>query len=135
MTLHHLALRRCPRRRSRPSARTERGMATAELAVITPLAVVVVVLLLWAASLGYTQLRLTDAAREAARMVARGDTVASAEQVARAQAPEGAAVEIARRGDVVEVVVSVRATLPGTWFDDPIGRDLSSTAVAALESP
>lgn len=114
--------------------RSERGMATAELAVITPLAVVVVVLLLWTASLGYTQVRLTDAAREAARMVARGDAVAEAEQVARDQAPEGSEVEITERGGVVEVMVSVRSTLPGTWFDDPIGRDLSSTAVAALES-
>lgn len=109
-------------------------MATAELAVITPLVVVVTVLLLWTASLGYTQVRLTDAAREAARMVARGDTVAEAERVARDQAPEGSEVVIAQRDGVVEVVVSVRSTLPGTWFDDPVGRDLSSTAVAALES-
>lgn len=117
-----------------PPAHGERGMATAELAVITPLAVVVAVLLLWTASLGYTQVSLTDAAREAARMVARGDAVAEAEQVARDQAPEGSEVTITQRDGVVEVVVSVRSTLPGTWFDDPIGRDLSSTAVAALES-
>jgi len=119
---------------ARPRARDDRGMATAELAVITPLAVVVAVLLLWTASLGYTQVSLTDAAREAARMVARGDAVAEAERVARDQAPEGSEVVITQRDGVVEVVVSVRSTLPGTWFDDPIGRDLSSTAVAALES-
>ncbi len=120
--------------RSRPAGPGERGMATAELAVITPLAVVVAVLLLWTASLGVTQVRLTDAAREAARMVARGEPVADAEQVARDQAPEGSTVAVTERDGVVEVVVSVRATLPGTWFDDPVGRDLSSTAVAALES-
>ncbi len=119
----------------RSRGRAERGMATAELAVITPLAVLVVVLLLWTASLGYTQVRLTDAAREAARMVARGDAVDEAEQVAREQAPEGSDVVITERDGVVEVVVSVRSTLPGTWFDDPVGQDLSSTAVAALESP
>lgn len=121
--------------RSRPAEPTERGMATAELAVITPLAVVVAVLLLWTATLGVTQVRLTDAAREAARMVARGEAVADAEQVARDQAPEGSTVVVTERDGVVEVVVSVRSTLPGTWFDDPIGRDLSSTAVAASESP
>lgn len=120
--------------RARPAGPGERGMATAELAVITPLAVVVAVLLLWTASLGVTQVRLTDAAREAARMVARGEPVADAEQVARDQAPEGSTVAVTERDGVVEVVVSVRATLPGTWFDDPVGRDLSSTAVAALES-
>lgn len=120
--------------RSRPAGPGERGMATAELAVITPLAVVVAVLLLWTASLGVTQVRLTDAAREAARMVARGESVADAERVARDQAPEGSTVTVTEREGVVEVVVSVRATLPGTWFDDPVGRDLSSTAVAALES-
>ena len=110
-------------------------MATAELAVLTPLAVAFTVLLLWTASLGYTQVRLTDAAREAARMVARGDDVAAAEQVARDQAPEGSEVVITQGDGVVEVVVSVRSTMPGTWFDDPLGRDLSATAVAALESP
>ncbi len=115
--------------------RRERGMATAELAVLTPLAVAFTVLLLWTASLGYTQVRLTDAAREAARMVARGDDVAAAEQVARDQAPEGSEVVITQEDGVVEVVVSVRSTMPGTWFDDPLGRDLSATAVAALESP
>ena len=120
--------------RSRPAGPGERGMATAELAVITPLAVVVAVLLLWTASLGVTQVRLTDAAREAARMVARGEPVADAEQVARDQAPEGSTVAVTERDGVVEVVVSVRATLPGPWCDDPVGRDLSSTAVAALES-
>lgn len=115
--------------------RGERGMATAELAVLTPLAVAFTVLLLWTASLGYTQVQLTDAAREAARMVARGDAVAAAEQVARDQAPEGSEVVITQGDGVVEVVVSVRSTMPGTWFDDPLGRDLSATAVAALESP
>lgn len=113
----------------------ERGMATAELAVLTPLAVAFTVLLLWMVSLGYTQVRLTDAAREAARMVARGEPVAAAEQLAHDQAPEGSHVVITEVDGVVEVVVSVRSTMPGTWFDDPLGRDLSATAVAALESP
>jgi hypothetical protein len=115
--------------------RDERGMATAELAVITPLAVAFAVLLIWAVSLGYTQVRLTDAAREAARLVARGESVQVAEQVALAQSPEGTSVEVVRDGDTVVVTVEVRSGLPGGWFGDALSRDLTASAVAALESP
>ena len=53
-------------------------MVTAELATIAPFAVAFAFLLLWIVSLGLTQIRITDASREAARMVARGESVQDA---------------------------------------------------------
>ena len=53
--------------------RRERGMVTAELAVVAPFGVALTLLLLWIVSLGLTQVRLVDASREAARVMARGE--------------------------------------------------------------
>ncbi len=59
-----------------------------------------------------TQLRCLDAAREAARLAARGDTAAITG--ARNFAPGGAAVEIRRDGSYVVARVSGRSpVLPG----------------------
>ncbi|MFT4187046.1 MAG: TadE family type IV pilus minor pilin [Aeromicrobium sp.] len=115
--------------------RDEDGMATAELAVVAPFGVTLLVLALWLVSLGYHQIRLTDAAREAARVVARGDDPGAAEQLARELSPDGAEVEIDQEGGLVTVTVSARSSLPGDWFDGALGRDLESSAVAAVESP
>jgi hypothetical protein len=58
------------------------------------------------------QVRCLDAAREAARLAARGDQ--SATQIARGIAPDGAAVDLHRDGGVVVARVSARsALLPG----------------------
>lgn len=58
-------------------------MVTAELALAIPSVVLVLMLVLVAASAGLTQLRVADAARSAARQAARGqgDVVAAAQQV------------------------------------------------------
>lgn len=59
------------------------------------------------------QVRCLDAAREAARLAARGDD-RSATVVARRVAPEGAGVELRRDGDLVVARVTARpALLPG----------------------
>ena len=58
------------------------------------------------------QVRCIDAAREAARLAARGDDGA-ASVVARRIAPDGAVVDVGRQGSVVVARVSVRAALPG----------------------
>lgn len=58
------------------------------------------------------QVRCLDAAREAARLAARGDQ--SAGQIARGIAPDGAAVEVRRDGGLVVARVSARSVLlPG----------------------
>ena len=77
--------------------RRERGMVTAELMTIAPFGVAFAFLLLWIVSLGLTQVRLADASRESARMVARGERADDAAAMARRFAPPGASVRLTTR--------------------------------------
>lgn len=83
-------------------SRAEGGMATAELAVAMPAVVLVLLLVLAAVSAGVTQLRVTDAARVAARQAAMGsgDVVTAAQRVA-----PGVGVSV-DRGELTCVTVS-----------------------------
>ncbi|OBK72859.1 pilus biosynthesis protein TadE [Mycobacterium sp. 1274761.0] len=86
-----------------------------------------VVLLLCTAGLTAVsmQVRCLDAAREAARLAARGDD-SNAAQAARAIAPAGANLDLRREGGLVIATVTARsALLPGI----PIRADM----VAAVE--
>jgi hypothetical protein len=69
------------------------------------------------------QIRCVDAAREAARLAARGDDGSAA---ARALAPDGASVQLRRDGEHVVATVTARSSLlPGVA--------IAGRAVAALE--
>jgi hypothetical protein len=84
---------------------------------------VVVVLLLCVAGLTAvaTQVRCIDAAREAARLAARGDDAA-----ARSIAPAGAVLHLRRDGEVVVArVTATAALLPGLT--------IAAEAVSAVE--
>ena len=71
------------------------------------------------------QVRCVDAAREAARLSARGDD-SSASDAARNIAPDGAAVQLRRDGGFVVATVTTRlALLPGVI--------VAAQAVAAAE--
>ena len=70
------------------------------------------------------QVRCIDAAREAARLAARGDESAAA--VARTIAPGGAAVELRRDGDLAVA----RVTAPARLLP---GITIAAEAVAAVE--
>ncbi|CAJ1579055.1 TadE family type IV pilus minor pilin [[Mycobacterium] wendilense] len=98
------------------------GTVETALGVATLVAVVVVC----AAGLGaiLTGVRCTDAAREAARLAARGDQVAAAEAV-RAVAPAGAQLRLHREGGFVVATVTAASALPGV--------PISARAVAAVE--
>lgn len=109
-------------------------MVTAELALGLPVLLAVTLALVWAVSLGLAQVRAVDAAREAARLLARGDDLATAVSAARQVAP-GAVVEVLSR-DPVRVRVQVVPPAPG----GPAGRllqgvspVLESTATAVAE--
>lgn len=115
--------------------RDERGMVTAELAVIAPFGVAFAFLLLWVVSLGVTQVRIVDASREAARMVARGDSVSSATRVAEHDAPEDARVEARLVKGFVTVTVTAKSSAPIPFFSGVGARTMTATAVAADESP
>jgi hypothetical protein len=70
------------------------------------------------------QVRCVDAAREAARLAARGDS--SASDAARGIAPDGAAVQLRNDGGLVVATVTARsALLPGVT--------VAAEAVAAAE--
>jgi hypothetical protein len=115
--------------------RRDRGMVTAELATIVPFGVAFVFLLLWVISLGLTQVRLADASREAARMVARGEAVQDATRVARAHAPRGAEVSVDTEAGTVTVTVRARSRMPLPFFSGIGSQQLDSSSVAAVESP
>ena len=99
----------------RPAAHRERGSVTAELALVLPAVVVVllVCLTLGAASLG--QLRCADAARAAARSAAIGEPASVVVDVARELAGPDADVTVSHSGQWVEVAVStgIASSVPG----------------------
>jgi hypothetical protein len=110
-------------------------MVTAETAVLAPFGVAFAVLLLWMVSLGFTQVQLVDAAREGARLVARGETPSTAQSVARRQAPPGAKVRVSSHDGLVTVEVSARSRLPLPFFSHVGARTLEASAVSADETP
>lgn len=112
----------------------ERGMVTAELATIAPLAVAFAFLLLWIVSLGLTQVRIADASREAARVVARGEPVSVSEELARRQSPSGSKVSVTSEDGLVTVTVVVRSRMPLPFFSGIGSRRLESASIAAQET-
>lgn len=110
-------------------------MVTAELATVAPFAVAFAFLLLWVVSLGLTQVRVADASREAARMIARGEPHHAATEVARRDAPSGAKVSVSSRRGLVTVTVRVKSRMPLPFFSGIGARELESESVAAVESP
>lgn len=103
----------------------EGGFSTVEAALAIASLVAVFVLAVCGVAAVSTQVRCVDAAREAARLVARGDEN-RAIGAARRIGPPTAAVEVRREGDFVVARVTAQIRfLPGIR--------LGSTAIAALE--
>lgn len=125
MTRRPAGLRRQPGR--------ERGTTTAETAVVLPALCLVLLLSLWSVAAVTEQLRCVDAARTAARALARGESAAAATAAARDGAPAGAVVTVVRSSGLVRVEVTVRAGLPGPWSGALPGLRLVGRAVAADE--
>jgi hypothetical protein len=94
----------------RPAA-GDRGAVLLETALAIPLLAAVAVALAWGVSLGATSMALGDAARTAARDLARGEPVAQVLDQARAQAP-GASVRVEDAGDSVLVIVDREVSAP-----------------------
>lgn len=95
--------------RGEPRPRRDAGFVTAELAVALPAVVIVLVFAVAVLGLMLDQIRCVDAARTAARAVARGDTTSVVVEAARKAAPEGSKVRIDEGPPVrVEVVAPPR---------------------------
>jgi len=115
--------------------RSERGAATAELALVLPILVAVTIGLVWLLAVGAAQVRAVDAARETARAVARGDAVSEAVARGEQVAPPGSAVTVHDDGGQVTAVVVGRVSGPGGLFGRLPGVRVSAEAVAAAEEP
>ena len=120
--------------RLRGRRRGQAGAATAELALGIPLLVALTAGLVWMLAVGAAQVRVVDASREAARAVARGDDVASAEAVALRIAPDGARVRVEVGEARVVVTTSARVSGPGGLLASLPGVTVSAEAVALAES-
>nr|WP_255487572.1 TadE family type IV pilus minor pilin [Aeromicrobium senzhongii] len=104
-------------------------MITAETAMVLPFVVLVAFVLTWVVSLGLTQMRVSDAARDGARVMARGQDAGDARRVARDSAP-GSAVDIRLAGGRAGVTVRFRARLP---LVPGVHLDLVGRSVAVVE--
>ena len=110
--------------RSRTAAPGEAGMVTAEIAVALPAVVLVLLLVLSAVCAGVTQLRVTDAARVAARQAAIGS-----DDVEGAAVHAGGAVRVdVERGELTCVHVS--RPVPG-----PLGGLTARSTACAYTEP
>lgn len=118
-----------PRRRC-----DERGMVTAETAMAMPLLLLVTLAMSWLVAVGLVQMQVTDAAREGARALARGESPEHAASLARRAAP-GTEVDLAREGGVVVVRVHRRVSPPGGLLDALAGMTARATATALDEEP
>jgi hypothetical protein len=105
-------------------------MVTAETAAVLPVLALVLSLALWAVSAAAAQVRCSDAAREAARAAARGDSDASVRQLALRAGPPGSSVTVRRVGRDVEVTIASSVQWAG---GGPVSVSVAATAVAALE--
>lgn len=113
--------------------RPERGAVTAEAALVLPLLALVTVGLAWMVGVGVAQGRVQDAAREAARVVARGEAPAAGAALARQVAPSGATVTVQQQAGRVVVVVRAPLRGPGGVFAFLTDVSVSARSVAAVE--
>lgn len=118
------------RARRRPD---ERGAVTAEAAAVLPVLVAVTLLMVWLVSVATAQVRVVDAAREAARQAARGESDAVAVGRGAAVAPAGASISVARFADQVLVTARAEVRGPGGLFAFLPGLTVAAETVAVRE--
>ena len=114
-------------------ARTDDGAVTAEAAMLLPVLFAFALGMVWVLAVAVTQVRLVDAAREAARAAARGDSDSAAVAKGRRVAPAGSRFTVARGDGRVEVTVSDEVHGPGGLFAHAPGLRVTSRAVAQQE--
>jgi hypothetical protein len=113
--------------------RDERGTVTAEAALVLPLIAAFCLALIWMVTVGIGQVRVVDAARDAARSLARGDDRDMAAALARRAAPDGSEVTFAQSGATATATVSARVSAP-RWLLVPLpSASVHSSATVEME--
>ena len=97
-------------RRMHCAKRAECGAVTAEVAMVLPVLLAMVVFGVWMAGVVIENIRCIDAARDVARAVARGEPPESAQQLVSRTAPDGATFSITRDGPDIHVAVTADVT-------------------------
>lgn len=108
-------------------------MVTAEAALVIPVLMAVTLTLSWAIAVGAAQVKLIDAAREGARLAARGESSEVVEAAIRRAGPDGIRAEVSRTDGTVSVRVEVDVRPGVPLLGDLPGIPLDSQAVAAAE--
>ncbi len=109
-------------------------MVTAEAALVLPLVALFSLALIWLLSVGIEQVRVVDAARDAARAVARGDDDPAAVQAALRTAGSDAEIVVRHGAGLVTVTVSARVSAPG-WLLVPLPAvSVTSRATTEVEA-
>lgn len=117
-----------------PASDEERGAASAELAMVLPLLVAVTIGLVWLLSVGAAQLQVVDAAREAARAAARGDSIAEAVEIGAQVAPPGSRIDVTTAEGRVTATAVGEVAGPGGLFDFLPAVTVRADAVAVDEA-
>lgn len=115
-------------------ARREDGMVTVETAIVLPALVAVLAGALWLVAAVTGQLRCVDAAREAARLAARGDSAGAVSAAAHRAAPDGALVRVLHHDGLVTVTVTATVRPFGGWAGRLPTARLIGSATAADET-
>ncbi len=111
----------------------DEGMVTAETAVVLPVLVLVLAFAVWALACVSAQLRCVDAAREAARLAARGDSPAQVLAWSRTEGPRGARVQVSRQGEQVVVVVTLQVRAFGPALSGLTAVEVQGRSTAVQE--
>ena len=115
--------------------RPDRGMVTAELAVVLPAVVLLLAVLLGGIGVAIGQVRCVDAARLGARAAARGDPAAHVESLVREAAPRGATVQVRRGGDRVVVLVRSGPGVLGSLLPEALRPEAAATTPVEKSGP
>lgn len=117
------------------ASRRERGMVTAEAAVVIPLLLLVTVVCGWVVAIAAAQVRVIDAAREGARLAGRGEPPAVVQAAIERAGPNGTTAQISPGTDTVTVRVTAQVE-PGVPLLDLLPAvTLDSSATSVSEAP
>lgn len=89
--------------------RGDRGAVTAEMALVLPVLIALLILGIWSIGLVVMNIRCIDAARDVARAVARGDSPEQAEAIGHRTVPTGT-ITITRDDSDIHVTVTTKPT-------------------------